>query len=575
MFRRIKNLEFSILNFKSINHNKFMKLKPITIFCGTNSSGKSSILQSQLLISQSFKRQYISKFEESQKTPQIFIFEGNKCHLLDYKNIIYENNLQNKLEYCWKFKKTSNFIKIHIKCGYMQEESPITKGFPVVENIIIKKIRRKIAQSIELTLLKDNFNYYELNLSNFNFKFNEFRFGRYYYLPSFFHFLPIQEEITVLDIINDLLKKFNPEIKIENLKKNFNQFSISDIKFNQVKLDFQSIFPIKLKIGDTKFKTLRLSDKFKDFFDIDKFNKKYKRILKKKPIIEDLEEGLIKSLLKTLSWSIESFIYDAIEELLNIYGNIMYLGPLREDPKRFYMFSDLRLLDIGLKGENTTQVLTIQNNMMIDYIDIKQINNEIVFSEISKLTLLDALNKWLKKMNLQTIKPTRKLELISQLLVSYSKFQPKDSSVSLPDVGFGLSQILPVLVEVLRMQPNDLLILEQPEIHLHPRMQGDLADFILSNAQLKKNFIIETHSENFLKKLCLRIAQFKHIDLSKIISIYFIVPNSNGRGAKIIDVEMDEFGSIKNWPQGFFDENLDGLLLEASMNKMKFNKGKE
>ena len=159
-------------------------------------------------------------------------------------------------------------------------------------------------------------------------------------------------------------------------------------------------------------------------------------------------------------------------------------------------------------------------------------------------------------------------------MITYSDSQAKESSVAIPDVGFGLSQVLPVLVEVLRMESGKSIILEQPEIHLHPRMQGDLADFILCNAQLKKNFIIETHSEHFIKRLCLRIAQFKELDISKQISIYFIVSNTKNDGADIVEVQIDEFGKIKNWPLGFFDENEDQLILEESFKKRNYKNGK-
>lgn len=224
--------------------------------------------------------------------------------------------------------------------------------------------------------------------------------------------------------------------------------------------------------------------------------------------------------------------------------------------------------------ENTTQVLILQKDKKVDFIKLRIKRDEIKFTDKKKMTLLQGLNEWLGIMNLQEITPKMAMQLITRILVTYSDKQPKDSTVSLPDVGFGLSQILPVLVEVLRSGNDDLNILEQPEIHLHPKLQGDLADFILCNAKLGKKFMIETHSEYFIKRLCLRIAQFKEIDLSKLISVHFIVPKDIEYGSKIVDVEIDEYGKILKWPKGFFDDNIDGHILRASLKKQDYIKNK-
>ena len=100
-----------------------------------------------------------------------------------------------------------------------------------------------------------------------------------------------------------------------------------------------------------------------------------------------------------------------------------------------------------------------------------------------------------------------------------------------------------------------------------------MADFLLCNAKLGKNFIVETHSEYLIKRLCLRIAQFQEEDLSKLINIYFVTPNEENNGARIVDVKINEFGEILEWPKGFFDEDEDVKILNAGYNKKNAQKG--
>ncbi|MHA1285079.1 MAG: DUF3696 domain-containing protein [Promethearchaeota archaeon] len=544
----LRNFQYSIKNFKSITTNKFISLKPITIFCGVNSIGKSSILQSKLLLSQSLANR-MSRLEDNGEYPQIFVFEGDKCHLQNFKNIIFENNIKNNLLFRWNYRFGMMDVKIRINCSYFNRQTGNSNEIPIVENIQILNIKKNLKRGIELNLSDKNNYFYNLTFKNF-FENNIFLERE---LNQNIPYWLIQEEIEKSD-------NFSPEIYFELSNKIVEDLKL-DLKeiyeINKIKVGFWSIFPQYIEIKSN----------VKDFFNFEKLKKKF--IMKFEG--EKKSRRIEKFIIRIIERVTERYLRQIIRPLIGYYLNIRYLGPLREEPKRYYLFSDLNLLDLGHKGENTMQVLLLMRNKKVDFIRLEEnINGEIRFSQIEKKTLLEGLNNWLEIMNLQKIKPEQTMDLVSKLLIKYSEKQPKDSPVAIPDVGFGLSQILPVLVECLRMDPKETIILEQPEIHLHPRMQGDLADFILCNAHLGKNFIIETHSEHFIKRLCLRIAQFKNIDLTKLISIYFIVPNINNRGADIVEIEIDEFGSIKNWPIGFFDDNEDQLIIEEGFKKRNY-----
>lgn len=91
------------------------------------------------------------------------------------------------------------------------------------------------------------------------------------------------------------------------------------------------------------------------------------------------------------------------------------------------------------------------------------------------------------------------------------------SGHNIVDVGFGVSQILPIITQGLNMQKEETFILEQPEIHLHPKMQMKMADFILSLALSEKNVIAETHSDHIINRLCRRIMENE--ELRNIVNI--------------------------------------------------------
>ena len=135
-------------------------------------------------------------------------------------------------------------------------------------------------------------------------------------------------------------------------------------------------------------------------------------------------------------------------------------------------------------------------------------------------------------------------------------------SVLLTDVGFGVSQVLPVIVESFYAEPGSTVIMEQPEIHLHPSVQAGLADLLIDAALSRENgkerktqFIIESHSEYLLRRLLRRIAEGDRIS-SKDVRCY-IVDNSDS-GSVISPLQVDELGNVHNWPKNFFgDPNFD------------------
>jgi predicted ATPase len=127
---------------------------------------------------------------------------------------------------------------------------------------------------------------------------------------------------------------------------------------------------------------------------------------------------------------------------------------------------------------------------------------------------------------------------------------------SLADVGFGTSQLLPIIIEGLYAPEGALIVLEQPEIHLHPAAQAQLGDLLIDIAGQKKSLIVETHSEHLLGRIQTRIAEgdLKESD----VAVYFFEPGPEG--TQIKQVTMNADGQFEGWPEGFFEEGFEEAL---------------
>src|SRR5699024_4693083 len=122
---------------------------------------------------------------------------------------------------------------------------------------------------------------------------------------------------------------------------------------------------------------------------------------------------------------------------------------------------------------------------------------------------------------------------------------------------------LPVIVECFYVPAGSVVIIEQPEIHLHPRVQAELADLFIDAIRAREDgeprrcqFIIESHSEHFLRRLQRRIAEEA---LSHEEAALYFVHNERDR-ARLEALDVDEFGNIRNWPQGFFGDEMEDLV---------------
>jgi len=247
---------------------------------------------------------------------------------------------------------------------------------------------------------------------------------------------------------------------------------------------------------------------------------------------------------------------------------IKYLGPLRDEPKPLYpLAGGPDPLDVGLKGENTAAVLDLHKARLVRFIPPSAFAQEAVTATPIVRTLQVAVTEWLRYLGVaESVDSVDQGKLGHELKVTISKGSGQQD---LTHVGVGVSQVLPILVTCLLADRDDALLFEQPELHLHPKVQTLLGDFFLSMALMNKQCIIETHSEYIISRLRFRAADAETDEIARKIKMYFVEkPEDDSLFRPIV---VNEFGAINDWPEGFFDESQKEAeaTLRAAMKKRR------
>lgn len=258
------------------------------------------------------------------------------------------------------------------------------------------------------------------------------------------------------------------------------------------------------------------------------------------------------------------FVADLTLQFETLLGSIHYVGPLREYPERLYPWSGEVPEHVGIKGERAVEALLAGADRWFNFKPKQKTKplQEVVALWLKNMKLIDAFE----------VKRIAKNRKEYEVVVQTRHNAPQ---VKITDVGFGVSQVLPVIVECFYVPAHSTVIFEQPEIHLHPRVQADLADLFIDAIHAREGsvergvqLIVESHSEHFLRRLQRRIAE-EQVSKDEV-ALYFCEPSP--KGARIQKLETDLFGNILNWPEHFFGDEMGDLaaMTEAAMQrKMK------
>lgn len=323
-------------------------------------------------------------------------------------------------------------------------------------------------------------------------------------------------------------------------------YQLLDHGTSQLTVDYRRDEKGKLEISSNEYKFVRNTGRSWPLDEPDKFYR-----------ISDQSRARFKN---------AEFLSDFALSTEAALNSIYYLGPLRDHPKRIYSWSGETIESVGQKGELTIAAILAASAQE------RMLNR----GHRQRLTRFDEfIAKWLKDLGIIesfAVKPVAEGRKEYEVLV---KTHVSASEVKITDVGFGVSQVLPALVQAFYCPPNSTIWMEQPEIHLHPQVQAELADVFISATQARENgkerhvqLIVESHSEHFLNRLQLRVAE--GVVAPEDVAVYFC--RRAGATTELEPLRLNMFGEIENWPENFFgDEMADiaGRTLAAIRRKKK------
>lgn len=527
---------FSLKNFKSFAGEQTIPLKPITLIYGANSAGKSSVIHGYILLN------YIMKTGTCD--PQI-------------------------IETSWDHLDLGGFTQYSYKHKYTNETNVFVN---LKENI-----------QLELTIKAQTNDFSQL-------------VGTSAYLSG------LQVYINKEPIVK--LSKISPDNSIK--------YRISG--FNTEHEKWKTYTNEALVIDEKDMRNFQFDlYKFVNGHTSEKFDKNLSKECFRMPENSLEIHVKIKEYLSILFNQIWEPVWQSntIEMINENRLDITYIGPLRDYPPRV-ISNDLRsddlkdhtwsilLRDLSVREKvnkwfsnselmNPTYRFEVQKKIdpveiLLPLLEIYQgvdVHSGYIPDELKSIASIemDGDREGLTEpyLSLDNYSEEGAKELINSILANsdanntYKKLNLIDERsnipVSLRDVGVGISQVLPVLVNAYS-KDNRVAAIEQPEIHLHPKLQSELADVFIETAlgENKKTFLIETHSEHLLLRIMRRIRETTNGKLpdgiqpieAKDVQVLFVMPSQNGEGSIIKKITLDEEGNmIDNWPGGFFEEGFN------------------
>lgn len=431
----IKNFEVS--NFKCHEGNNYFDLPGLTVVTGTNNSGKSSLLQSIYLLTQTKTKLYP------------YLASNDELKLGGFSDVL-NKNLKNTSDLEFSFSYETTFLK-----KYDVEEL-----------------------------------YVNLTYSN----------------PSKFS----QIELSTFES-NPILSRIEFEIKLPNLEPE----------------------NINLKIIDSNDQNIMYQISGKNDNGYCKLN-------------DIIPEPIIYSNIDQQDRHICSLGLDRIRSILKMIDSeyIKYIKAFRVDK---YADDDTSKDNVGLSGEFTAEILHKYWDKTVDFIDMDGKSGE-KFSRV--------FDFWIKKILGENFR-IRSTSLDKDKFKIILKDLNSGNDYSLNQVGFGISQILPIMTMLLTSKKEEVILIENPEVHLHPQLQSlfvDLCVFVLEN---DRKIIIETHSEHIINRIRYKIKE-NNLLLPKVNILFF----EKNKYQNIIcsEIEITEGGRISHWPKNFFDQTYIDLL---------------
>lgn len=225
---------------------------------------------------------------------------------------------------------------------------------------------------------------------------------------------------------------------------------------------------------------------------------------------------------------------DLLMALTSLFKKMEYLGPSRVEPVLAKSYGSLSFEDVGIHGENTRFVLNQWKNRLVDGYDE---------------TLTQVVSRWV----CDQMEMAQSFEVLkdSNMLYRTVVINTMGAKVDLIHMGYGLSQILPIVVQGLLTPKGGTFVVVDPEAHLHPQIQGMLVDFFIELAEKGRKVVVETHSDHIVTRLRRRIAEGR-VSHEKDVNLCY-VENVNGQSL-YVSCKIDNQGTFtSSLPKGFLN----------------------
>lgn len=425
-------MRISIKNFKSIVNLSDYELKPLTLLAGINSSGKSSLIQSILLLKQSVESD----------TKKILKLDGP---------YLYANNL---LDLIYQKKKSNNF---NIALSFDNDDFDISNAFSFFRS---KKQDDKLCSCI-------------INLT--------------FAANSVTHLKELNCQWQSKEG-----KTFNFNVKLKNVSSDTYDIGYTDSSMVSGIPDSQS----------TK-KLTKCKLEFRDFIPVF--------------ATSSLNNDTIVLMLTVLS--------EFHEVLSKILKGFTYIGPLRVKPELAKSYNNTNFEDVGIDGDYTRFILNQKKDTAV-----------AVYND----TLLNLCKSWIcDKMGLaKDMDVTRDSDKLYRMFIT----NQEGIKVDLMHMGFGLSQILPVIVQGFLTPVGGTLVVEDPDVHMHPKVQAQIMDFLLNLTRHGRKVLVETHSDHMVTRLRRRISESLTDDVRERINLSFV--RDEGNDSIYTPISISDSGSF-------------------------------
>lgn len=504
-------------------------LSPMTVFCGTNSAGKSTILKALLLLCQTQSNAEVNK-------PGRISLAGGLVDFGSYQSLVSHNNAAQNVMFgitvrgAMKARSLQSLLR-------MQDPSASSE-LPSVDSELAYTLSVRFTCGLRGPATE------ELTRSSISGKPRTLGPQRVFLKEATFEFSAENDLTLSWRIEADPDSEFyHILLPIDYFSATYEGFELMDIarepdsKQARIEAVLRGLLPIGLWAQSKR---------------------------KKKGASEEEGEG---------DWTyfpLPPLLTDCSRDLEQEFDKIHYLGPLRSPARRYYMTS----LDLDPKmdptGEFLPYVLRDRRDQLVYHISPGG-------TQVARKPLKNVLDSWmcyLRTGQCSEVDPDKDLHEIDitstkDVLLELAVKTFGGEAHGLADSGFGYSQILPIVVRGLIAPVGSTIIIEQPELHLNPAIQVRLAEFLMSLVVAGRRLLVETHSEHIVNSLRVLSAEDPTGQFAGECKVVYV--NTESGKPQLLQLDIQPDGTIPEWPRQFFGEalTLSTRLLKAQNKKAR------